>query len=66
MNKFIDYTADFFRDCNEGSSYKRLFSAACFVISCILAFTTKDFSMTALFLGVATGAQVTTLVEKKI
>jgi hypothetical protein len=65
MKEIVNFLAEFLRDKNDGSSYKRLTGAAGFVVATVIAFTSQDFGLCSLFLGVALGQGVSTLFEKK-
>lgn len=64
MKKFIEYLADFLKDRNSGSSYKRLVGFACFIVSVILAFTGKDYMLVGIFLSTSMGNSIASLFEK--
>jgi hypothetical protein len=65
MKAIVQFLAEFLRDKNDGSSYKRLTGAASFIVATVIAFTSKDFGLCSLFLGVSLGQGVNTLFEKK-
>jgi hypothetical protein len=64
MQKFILFLADFFRDRNDGSSYKRLTGFLCFAVAVVVAFTTQNQAICSLFLGVSLGEGIATVFEK--
>lgn len=61
----INYMADFFRDRNDGSSYKRLSGFASFIVAVVISFTNQNATLCGMFLSVALGEGVATLFEHK-
>ncbi|NLE03697.1 MAG: hypothetical protein GX638_02700 [Crenarchaeota archaeon] len=69
METTINYLADFFRDRNDGSSYKRLMSFVCLAVAIIKANNINniyDVYVCALFLSSALGGSIATLFEKSM
>ena len=61
----INYMADFFRDRNNGSSYKRLTGFASFIVAVVISFTNQNPTLCGMFLSVSLGEGVATLFERK-
>ncbi len=67
IEKIINYLADFFRDRNDGSSYKRLTGFICLIVAIMKANNINSINnvyVCALFLSAALGEGIATLFEK--